>query len=99
MGLCPKIIDFIRFSFLNDSDQVGGVCEVTIVENEISVIGKGSVCGVDIELFKPCAKKRKKMRSQNTGYLVLNPKIKNRWPHSKQKNTKKLPDTPIKRKE
>ena len=40
-----------------------------------------------------------KMRSQNTGYSVLIPKIKNRWPHSKQKNTKKLPDTPIKSKE
>ena len=40
-----------------------------------------------------------KMPSQNADYSVLFPQIKNIGPYSKQKNTKKLPDTPIKRKE
>ena len=41
MGLCRKIIEFIRLSFLNDADQVGGVCEVPVMENEISLINVG----------------------------------------------------------
>ena len=35
-----------------------------------------------------------KMRSQNAGYSVFIPQIKDIGPYSKQMNTKKLPDFP-----
>ena len=41
MALGREIVDFIRLHFLDDADQVRGVGEVAIVEDEVPVLGVG----------------------------------------------------------
>ncbi|MNY14231.1 hypothetical protein D3C86_1474000 [compost metagenome] len=38
MGLSCKIIDFIRLSLLNDTDQIGRIRQITEMQGEISIV-------------------------------------------------------------
>ena len=41
MGLCRKIVELIGLCFLNDADQVGGVCEILVMKDEYYDLYKG----------------------------------------------------------
>lgn len=38
MALCRKIIDLVRLHLLHDADQIGGVGEVTVMQNQLAII-------------------------------------------------------------
>ncbi len=38
MALCAEIVDFIRLSFLNNANQIGGISQVTIVKFDARII-------------------------------------------------------------
>jgi len=38
MRLCGEVVDLVRLHFLDDADQVGGVGQVTIVEDEVALL-------------------------------------------------------------
>ena len=38
MGLCRKVVEFVRLCFLNDPNEIGRISEITVVENKFSMI-------------------------------------------------------------
>ena len=42
MRLCSMVVEFLRLRFPGDADQVGGIRQIAVMENEISLV---DVCG------------------------------------------------------
>jgi hypothetical protein len=54
MALGSKVVDFVRLDLLEDAYQVGGVCQIPVMEDKISVFHMGVLVEV---VYPVCVKK------------------------------------------